>query len=91
MSIRFIVSQYSMSHMTLNCDSLDKRYDVSGRKRIVSIARWDQSLGRNVMIGQFRIPIFSQNQIKLGEDGEWRPMKEVFYRSKGEWWMKSVS
>jgi hypothetical protein len=88
MSTRFIVSQHTMSHMTLTCDSLDKRYVVSGHKRIVSVTGWDQSLGRNVIIGQFRIPIFSPNQIKLGEDGEWRPMKEVFYRSKGEWWMK---
>ncbi|CAG8684738.1 5461_t:CDS:2 [Acaulospora colombiana] len=70
MSIRLIFTNNSVKNTTLGCDSLGIHYEVSKSKDdgIVSVARWDWHTDQSVTIGQFRLPLFSKDQIKLARD-----------------------
>ncbi|PVF93499.1 hypothetical protein CPB86DRAFT_107598 [Serendipita vermifera] len=90
MSIRFILHGKSMTKMSLTCESLDTRYTVTEQQGVLSVVRWDRNPDSTVTIGQLRAPIFGRNKIRLGQDGEWRLLKEVLYRGKGDFWLKQV-
>ncbi|PVF93502.1 hypothetical protein CPB86DRAFT_107794 [Serendipita vermifera] len=89
MSIRLLFANNSVKNTTLKCDSLGIQYDVSEKDGIVSVARWDSTMDKNIPVGQFNLSRLGKDQIKLANDEEWRLLKEVIYKSKGGWWLSS--
>jgi hypothetical protein len=88
MSVHLIFSNNSVRNTTITCDSLGIHYEVTSKHGVVSIARWDRNINRNVTIGQFVLPFWSKDKIRLGDDSQWRPLKEVLYKRQGDFWTR---
>jgi len=79
MSIRLILSNNSVRNTTVSCDSLGLHYDVSQSNGVVTVARWESAGNKNIVVGQFELPHFRKDKVRLGEIGEWRLLEGVLY------------
>lgn len=87
MSVRLLMSSYSICNTTISCDSLGIHYEVSRKDGVRSVKRWDSSTNTNITVGeiQFRL-IITKSLIKLGptmvQEGEWRNVNDVFVKCR---------
>ncbi|PVF93498.1 hypothetical protein CPB86DRAFT_790063 [Serendipita vermifera] len=91
MSIHLVFSNNSVRNTAITCDSLGIHYEVSEKHGVVSVARWDRNINRHVTVGQFRLPFFSKDKIRLSDDPEWRPLKLVLYKREDKFWTSARS
>lgn len=91
MSIRLICSNNSVRNTTVSCDSLGIHYEISKSQGIVTVKRWDSPTNTSIVVGEFELPIFKRDRIRLGGDkGEWRLLDEVLYKNRGSIFSTSV-
>jgi hypothetical protein len=84
MNIHILFSNNSVRNTTASCDSLGIHYEVSNEhlNGTVRVHRWESATNTNVLVGEFKLPIFQYDKIKLARDPEWRPMRDFLIRRK---------
>jgi len=80
MSVNIYFANNSIRNTKISCDSLGVHYTIGKPGSIISVSRWDSKTNTDFTIGQFELPWFRSDKIRLGEDGEWQPMKEYLRR-----------
>ncbi|KIM19765.1 hypothetical protein M408DRAFT_334275 [Serendipita vermifera MAFF 305830] len=78
MSVHLYFANNSVRNTTISCDSLGIHYTVSKAEKIVSLSRWDVTANSNVVVGEFELPSFRKDRIKVGPMGQWQPMRNYF-------------
>ncbi|CAG8684748.1 5462_t:CDS:2, partial [Acaulospora colombiana] len=57
----------------------------------VSVVRRDLRTNQIVAVAQYRLPFLDKEKIRFGDNGPWRPLKEVLYRKKGDYFGNAKS
>ncbi|KIM19768.1 hypothetical protein M408DRAFT_334276 [Serendipita vermifera MAFF 305830] len=78
MLVHLYFANNSVRNTTISCDSLGIHYTVSKGDKIVSLSRWDNTTNSDMVVGEFELPFFKKDRIKVGPDGEWQPMRDYF-------------
>ena len=94
MSVHLYFSNNSIRHTTLSCDSLGIHYTVSHADSITSVTRWNSETDISVPVGEFQLPFFKKDRIRLGQDGEWRLARTFLVKNGGKrlsTWVLAVS
>ncbi|KIM19766.1 hypothetical protein M408DRAFT_57348, partial [Serendipita vermifera MAFF 305830] len=78
MSIHIYLSNNSVRNTTISCDGLGIHYTASKTGKIISLSRWDITTNSNVVVGEFELPSFRKDRIKVGPSGQWQPMRDYF-------------
>ncbi|KAG8812505.1 hypothetical protein FRC19_003091, partial [Serendipita sp. 401] len=86
MSFQLLFSNNSVRNTAIYCQDLGIRYEISKHDGVVSVYRWDASISRNLRVGEFKLPFFSKDMVKLGGETEWRRLDTFLYRSS---WLSS--
>jgi len=75
MSVQIYFFNNSIRNTILSCESLGIQYTFSKPDRVLSLTRWDEKSQNDVLIGQFEMPFIRGNKVRVGQDGQWQPMK----------------
>ncbi|KIM32071.1 hypothetical protein M408DRAFT_63396 [Serendipita vermifera MAFF 305830] len=81
MSTHLYFANNSIRNTTITCDSLGIHYNVSKTGRIISLSRWDSKNNLDVTVGEFELPFFKKDRIKVGPNGQWQDMRDYFDKS----------
>ncbi|PVF94971.1 hypothetical protein CPB86DRAFT_712097 [Serendipita vermifera] len=84
MSIHILLSNNSVRNVTASCDSLGIHYEVSREHDdgVITVHRWESLTNSNVLVGQFKLPFFGRDKVKLAGDPEWRPLGEFLIKKR---------
>jgi hypothetical protein len=91
--VRLYFSNNSIRHTNLSCDSLGIHYTVSHADSITSVTRWNSEMNTDVLVGEFELPFFKKDRIRLGQDGEWRLARTFLIKNGGSFvsmWVLTV-
>ncbi|KAG8827315.1 hypothetical protein FRB91_001718 [Serendipita sp. 411] len=82
MSAHLVMSSNSLRHTTFSCDSLGIHYEVNGTTKhgLTTVERWDSSTNHNVFVGDFRLPWFKKDTMRMGVDGQWIYRDQFLYK-----------
>ncbi|KAG8781585.1 hypothetical protein FRC20_006901 [Serendipita sp. 405] len=82
MSVQLVMSNSSVRDTTLSCDSLDIRYEVSHSRSgsITTVQKWDRSINKHTTVGEFRLPFFFRDTIRVQNETEWHPLKGFLFK-----------
>ncbi|KIM19764.1 hypothetical protein M408DRAFT_30943 [Serendipita vermifera MAFF 305830] len=78
MSVNLHFANGSIRNTTISCDSLGIHYTVSKNRKVISLSRWDGRTNSNVVVGEFKLPFFRKDRIRVGPNGKWQPMRDYF-------------
>ena len=67
------------------------RYEIRQERRGAEVYRWDPSVSRNVLVGQFKLCALKSDKMKLGGDNKWSEVKDWLSKPAGSWWTRCVS
>lgn len=80
--IQLIMSTNSVRNTAFTSEELGLRYDVTKKSGVVTIRRWDRGTNQTVVVGEFKLPDFSKDLIRIGPTGPWIPVKDFLNRGE---------
>jgi len=90
MSVHIYFSNNSIRDTTLSCDSMGIHYTVARVKDAVSVTRWDSKTDSNILVGEFKLPFFKHDEIRVGEKGEWQLLPNYLTRTDSKFFIQYV-
>lgn len=91
MSIRLVMSSDSLHNTTFSCDNMGIHYDVSKEDKAISIYRWDNRFNQKILVGQIQFHLIGNDQVRIGQHGEWRKRRDILTTEGGSSMSRSAS
>ncbi|KAG8809524.1 hypothetical protein FRC19_005175 [Serendipita sp. 401] len=78
--IQLLFSENYVRHTVITCESLGIRYEALTHCGTVSVYRRDAVHNWTILVGEFKLPEFSRDKVKLPVDQDWKSLKRFLYR-----------